>query len=247
MALGRLRARRGDPEVWVTLDEALKLADRTATLQRIAPARSARAEAAWLTGDRERAVAEAQAAYGSALQHQHPWFAGELAYWQWKAGALRDVPGWIARPFRLQLEGCWAEAAAEWRALNCPYEAARALSEGDEPAALKEALLEFKRLGATPMAQALSRRLRELGVKGIPRGPRPSTRANPTGLTRREIEILNLMALGLRNMEIAEKLFLSVKTVDHHISSVLSKLGAKSRLEAVREASRLGLLQNGES
>lgn len=247
VALGRLRARRGDPEVWVTLDEALELADRTATLQRIAPARSARAEAAWLAEDRERAVAEAQAAYGLALQHRHPWFAGELAYWQWKAGEPQDVPGWIARPFRLQLEGRWAEAAAEWRMLGCPYEAARALSEGDEPAALKEALLEFEHLGATPMAQALRRRLRELGVKGIPRGPRPSTRANPAGLTRREIEILKLLALGLRNTEIAEKLFLSAKTVDHHISSVLSKLGAKSRLEAVREASRLGLLQNGES
>ncbi len=97
------------------------------------------------------------------------------------------------------------------------------------------------------MAQALSRRLRELGVKGIPRGPRPSTRANPAGLTRREIEILHLLALGLRNLEIAEKLFLSEKTVDHHISSVLSKLGAKSRLDAVRKASQLGLLQNGES
>lgn len=247
VALGRLRARRGDPEVWTVLDEALDLADRTATLQRIAPARSARAEAAWLAGDRERTAREAQAAYDSALQHRHPWFAGELAYWQWKAGALRDVPGWIARPFRLQLEGCWAEAAAEWKALNCPYEAARALSEGDEPAALKVALLEFERLGATPMAQALSRRLRELGVKGIPRGPRPSTRANPAGLTRREIEILHLLALGLRNLEIAEKLFLSEKTVDHHISSVLSKLGAKSRLDAVRKASQLGLLQNGES
>lgn len=247
VALGRLRARRGDPEVWTVLDEALELADRTATLQRIAPVRAARAEAAWLAGDRERTALEAQAAYGLALQHRHPWFAGELAYWQWKAGELQDVPDWIAQPFRLQLEGGWAEAAAGWRALGCPYEAARALSEGDEPAALKEALLEFERLGATPMAQALSRRLRELGVKGIPRGPRPSTRANPAGLTQREIEILCLLALGLRNKAIAKKLFLSAKTVDHHISSLLSKLGVKSRLEAVRKASRLGLLQNGES
>jgi DNA-binding NarL/FixJ family response regulator len=56
-----------------------------------------------------------------------------------------------------------------------------------------------------------------------------------------------LLASGLRNGEIANRLFLSPKTVGHHVSSVLAKLGVATRLEAVRAAERMGILQDGES
>jgi predicted ATPase/DNA-binding CsgD family transcriptional regulator len=242
VALGRLRTRRGDPAARDALEEALTLAVRTGTLQRVAPARAARAEAAWLAGDETGVREEASAAYDLALSRRHPWFAGELAYWRWRAGDRFDAPDWLAAPFALQIAGRWREAAAEWERLQCVYEWARALAEGDDTDALRQALSTFERLGARPMAAIVAQRLREMGVRRIPRGPRAATRSNPAGLTARELEVLTLLAEGLPNAGIARRLFLSPKTVDHHISAVLTKLNARSRTEAVSTAHRLGLL-----
>jgi DNA-binding CsgD family transcriptional regulator/tetratricopeptide (TPR) repeat protein len=221
IALGRVRARRGDPGVFDALDAALEDALPGGHLQRVGHVRAARAEAAWLVGDPERAVEEASAAYELALEKRHLWFAGELAYWQWRAGALDEAPAWIAEPYRLQLDGDAAAAAAAWRARGCPYEAARTLADAEDEAALDE----LERLGARPLAADLRRRL------GL-RGPREATRANPAGLTARELEVLELIAAGLQNREIAERLVLSTRTVDHHVSAVLRKLGARTRGEA---------------
>jgi DNA-binding CsgD family transcriptional regulator len=206
--------------------------------------RAARAEAAWLVGDPERVVDEAQSAYDLALEKRHLWFAGELAYWQWKEGALDEVPHFAARPFALQMKGSWREAAAAWRERGCPYEEARALSEGADEATLREALATFSGLGAHPAAEAVRRTLRERGVRDVPRGPRPSTRVSPAGLTARETEVLGLVAEGLHNAEIAQRLFLSPRTVDHHVSAILRKLGVRTRGEAAAEARRLALLEN---
>jgi DNA-binding CsgD family transcriptional regulator len=174
----------------------------------------------------------------------YPWLAGPLAYWRWRAGGVTSPPSWIARPFALQIAGQWREAATEWDSRTCPYEAAESRATGDDPEALRQALGDLERLGARPAAARVSRRLRELGVRDIPRGPRPATRANPARLTAREAEVVRLVALGLRNGEIAERLSVTAKTVDHHVSAALSKLGARSRLEAVKEAARLGLLEH---
>ena len=151
----------------------------------------------------------------------------------------------IGSPFALQMAGQWREAAAEWDSRGCPYEAAESRASGDDPEALRTALAELEHLGARPAAARVARRLRELGIRDIPRGPRPATRANPAHLTARETEVVRLVAEGLRNGEIAERLSVAAKTVDHHVSAALSKLGARSRLEAVREAARLGLLGSG--
>lgn len=242
VAAGRLAARRGDPEVWPVLDEALHLAQAAASLQYLAPVHAVRAETAWLAGDPDRAAAEAQSTYDQARRRGHPWFIGELAYWQWKAGTLASVPRDASRPFRLQMEGMWEQASAEWHRLGCPYETARALSEGNNEEALRQALTEFQSLGARPMAAMVARRLREKGAHRIPRGPRPSTRTNAAGLTSREIEIVGLIAEGLRNSEIAGRMYLSARTVDHHVSSILAKLRVRSRTDVAREATRLGLL-----
>jgi DNA-binding CsgD family transcriptional regulator/tetratricopeptide (TPR) repeat protein len=241
IALGRLRARRGDPDASVALDEALALALPTATLQRIAPVRAARAEAAWLAGDRERTRTEAEAAWELAVGHRHPWFTGELAYWRWRSGERVAPPAWTARVFAREIAGDWTRAAAEWQRRGCPYERARALAGGDRPARLT-ALGIFDTLGARPAAEALRRQLREDGVQRIPRGPRKDTREHPFGLTTREIEILRALDQGLRNAEIGRRLHISPKTVDHHVSAVLAKLEVTSRGAAARLAREHGLL-----
>ncbi|MBW3570130.1 MAG: LuxR C-terminal-related transcriptional regulator, partial [Gemmatimonadetes bacterium] len=233
LALGRILTRRGDPAAGAVLDDALALAAPTATLQRIGPVRIARAEAAWLAGDEGRARDEAGAALELALEKRHAWMTGEILCWLARTGQRVRAPEWIARPHALQLRAEWAQAAAEWRRRACPYEAAQALAETGEPEDLRTALAEFERLGAAPAAARTLRRLRAAGVRGIPRGPRPSTTAHPAGLTRREAEVAALVAQGLRDHEIARRLFLSPKTVGHHVSKVLAKLGVRSRGEAI--------------
>ncbi len=146
----------------------------------------------------------------------------------------------LAPPYRLALTGDWASAAATWTALECPYDAAMAQLDGDETG-LREALATFTRLGARAAESIAARRLRELGVRSIPRGPRPSTRGNPAELTPRELEILHHIASGLTNAEIAERLFLSPRTVDHHVGRVLAKLGVRRRQDAAVIAMQLGI------
>jgi DNA-binding CsgD family transcriptional regulator/tetratricopeptide (TPR) repeat protein len=244
-ALGRLQARRGEPEAAGTLDEALALALASGTLQRIAPVRCARAEAAWLRGDLPATVAEARAALAQAEAHRHPWFAGELAQWLRRAGADVAVPAACAEPHARLLRGDWQGGADAWAALGCPFERAMALAEGDDPARLT-ALALFEDLGAQAAADRLRKILRAAGLRGVPRGARASTQTNPHQLTEREREVLELLCGGLRNSEIAERLCRSVRTVDHHVAAAFAKLGVASRAEAVAAAARAGIVsQNG--
>jgi DNA-binding CsgD family transcriptional regulator/tetratricopeptide (TPR) repeat protein len=246
-ALGRLYSRKGDSRARKTLDEALALAEPTEIVTYASPVRAARAESAWLEGDIERAGDEAEAGLQLALSKRHPWFAGELLFWLHAAGKDVQVPEWIAAPFAMQISGDWKGAAAQWKKGGFPFEKANALVHVDDEPAQREGLAELERLGAEPASKRARRHLRELGVRGIPRGPHESTRANAAGLTRREIEIARLISEGLRNNEMAERLFVSPKTVDHHVSSVLSKLGVKARAQVRGEAERRGLLKNGEA
>ena len=112
-----------------------------------------------------------------------------------------------------------------------PYELAFSLAKQDDVNALQRAAVILEKLGDNTLLAIVRQKLRALGV----RGPRESTRANPFGLTEREIEILRLIDEGLRNAEIAARLYVSPKTVDHHVSSVLSKTGAKNRRDAARQ------------
>jgi DNA-binding CsgD family transcriptional regulator len=236
-----LRVRRGDPGAETLLREALDLALETEELQRIAPVVAARAEAAWLRGELGSRRDELARTFTLAEARNHLRSQGELGYWLWRAGELDQLPARCGAPYALQIAEDWRGAADAWEKLGCPWERALALLDGDGNA-LQEALEIARRLGAYPLTQVILQWLRKQGVRGVPRGPRPSTQRNPAGLTNREVELLALVAEGLSNAEIAARLSISAKTVDHHISAAMGKLNAHSRAQAVAAAYRLGAL-----
>jgi DNA-binding CsgD family transcriptional regulator len=238
--LGTVRARRGEPGAWESLDEAIRTAEAADEAQSILPIRLARAEAAWLEGDEATALREAELADDCAA-HADAWERGAVAVWLVRTGSARGPRGTLAEPYQRQLDGDWAEAARLWEDLGCPYEAALARLASTEEHALREALRTFTDLGANPAVRVARKKMRSLGIRSIPAGPRTTTRAHPLGLTRREHEVLDLIVDGNTNAEIAEQLFISAKTGDHHVSAVLAKLGAPSRNVAASEAVRLGL------
>jgi ATP/maltotriose-dependent transcriptional regulator MalT len=240
--LAIVRARRGDPGVDPLLDEALKLALPTAELQRIGRVTASRAEVAWYRGDLARVAAEAAVGLRAAAGHRDAWIQGELGFWGRRADPSLELPADLAEPYALMIEGDWERAAAAWERLGAPYERALALADGSE-AALLESLTILEQLGAGPLAAIVRQRLRELGVRGIPRGPRASTRENPAGLTSREVQVLTLLVHGHTNSELARRLHISAKTIDHHVSSILEKLEVRSRTEAVAAAFGLGIIK----
>lgn len=231
VALGRLHSRDRLAAGSSALDEALALAAPIGTADTLGVVRAARAEKAWLAGDRERTLDEAGAAYDIALSQKHAWVAGELAFWRWRAGESGSVVGGLAEPFALQIAGHWQAAADAWQQLSCPYEEARALADGDE-AARKSAMTILQRLGAHAAAQQLGRALRSAGVHSVPRGPYLTARGNAFGLTARQLDILGLLNDQLTNADIADRLSIAPKTVDNHVTAVLAKLGVHSRRAA---------------
>jgi DNA-binding CsgD family transcriptional regulator/tetratricopeptide (TPR) repeat protein len=241
LTLALVRTRRGDTTAEDLLNESFELALPMGEPERVGRVAAARAEHAWYLGDLEGMTREV----ATGLQHladlRFPWLKGELLWWQSRAGVVSQIPDDIAEPYRLLLVGDWRAAADTWGTIGMPYEQALALAEGSD-AALREALAILDRLGAGPLAAIVRRRLRERGVRGIPRGPNESTRANPAGLTAKEAGVLALLAQGCTNTQLARKLHRSPKTIEHHVSAILEKLGVHSRTEAVAAAFELGIV-----
>jgi DNA-binding CsgD family transcriptional regulator/tetratricopeptide (TPR) repeat protein len=244
--LGIIRARRGEPGAWEYLDEAAAAADASGEPQWIIGVRLARAEARWLQGEPRRAAAEAELADDVAAGSD-VWDRGEIGAWLRRTGSPRPPRGELARAYRLVVAGEWEEASRLWTDLGCPYEAALALHDSNEETALRQALKIFTRLGAPAAAQLTRHKMRALGIRSIPAGPRTATRADPAGLTRREHEVLELICARHTNVEIAAKLFISTKTVDHHVSAVLAKLGTPTREAAAAHAAQLKLTGAAET
>jgi DNA-binding CsgD family transcriptional regulator/tetratricopeptide (TPR) repeat protein len=241
--IGRLRARRGDPDPWKPLDEASTLASATGELQRLLPVALARAEARWLAGQAHLIGFETSVVLDLAAAQQHPWGVGELLVWRRRAG-LGELPDAVvaAEPFARML-GEPEQAARLWAELGCPYESALALVDSEDDVSVRRGVEELQRLGARRTAAIVMRGLRRRGVRDLRQGPHAATRENPSGLTARELDVLRLVATGMRNSQIAERLVVSPKTVDHHVSAILSKLGVKTRTEAAARANRLGIIE----
>jgi DNA-binding CsgD family transcriptional regulator len=250
VVLGLVRVRRGDPGGEAALDQARDLALPTGEMQRIGMTVTARAEAAWLNGRPETVMEELRAAFDESCAKDDSWSRGELGTWLLRCGGADPalVPNLVVEapffgcPFALQMAGNWRAAAETWGELGCPYEQALALAESDDEGALRDALEICDRLGAAPLGGIVRRKLRASGVRGITRGAQERTRANPQGLTNSELKVLGLLVQGRRNADIARRLFVSEKTVGHHVSAILAKLEVRSRGEAAAAASRLGIV-----
>ncbi|MER9677920.1 LuxR C-terminal-related transcriptional regulator [Mesorhizobium sp. M0184] len=241
VALAKLRIRRGDPSAEPLFAEMTQFLDKGLELQRLAPYAALMAERAWL-GQADKDEALGLIALAESLSTTRAVF-GELATWRQKLAPDMD-PGdtiGMAAPYRLLLAGDWQAAAELWAEMNAPYERGLALAEGDETAQ-RLALEIFESLGAKPVAVHLRDIMRRNGVNRIARGPRQTTRANRAGLTQRQMEVLQLIERGFSNKRIAERLTISPKTVDHHVSAVLGKLDAVSRGEATAAARDSGLI-----
>jgi DNA-binding NarL/FixJ family response regulator len=164
------------------------------------------------------------------------------AAWLRRLGSRRTPRGALAEPYRLGLAGEHRAAADLWLERGCPYDAALALLDSGEESALRWALAICRELGASATAGVVRRSMRDLGIRGIPAGRRAATRSHPFGLTPREQDVLDLVGAGHTNNEIAERLVLSPRTVDHHVSAVLGKLQVPTRSAAAAEAARLKLV-----
>jgi DNA-binding CsgD family transcriptional regulator len=240
--LALVRARRGDPGWSELLAEAAELAEHTGELGRLGPVAAARAETAWLVGDVDGVPDATDAVLSLARDLGESRVLGELGSWRRLAGLDAETTTSATEPYRLQLEGAWSEAAKAWAERGCHYEAGIARAQTGDERELLQAFDELRSMGAQPAAAIVARRLRELGVRGLTRGPRATTRSNPANLTGRELEVLVLLGQNLANAAIAERLVLSRRTVEHHVSAILRKLSVQTRAQAAAEAVRLGLV-----
>ena len=234
--IGVIRARRGEPAIWPALDSAIAKAAPTGQPQYLVPTRLARAEAFLTEGRVDEARHEAELA-ADAASGVDEWMRGAVRRWLDRTGSARIVDGPVAEPYRLSEAGEHAVAAHAWDELGCRLDAALALLDSQDEDELRDALRRLYELGAMATAGLARQKLRQIGARSVPAGPHRATREHPLGLTPRECKVLELICERQTNAEIARTLFISAKTVDHHVSAVLAKLGVDNR-EAAAELNR---------
>jgi DNA-binding CsgD family transcriptional regulator len=239
--LARLLARRdGAEEAAALLDRSRPAPDADVVV--VGPWTIATVEAAWLAGQPESALGAVRTATALARARGQRVVLAELARYCGRAGLPAEPPDEAPGPWRPGLAGNWAAAAEAWAAHGDRYEQALELASSSDPENMVRAVDLLDALDAKAAARLVRTRLRRLGVRAVPRGPAPATRANPWNLTARQVEVLRLLGDGLTNAQIAQRLVLSTRTVDHHVSAVLQKLAVSTRREA---ADLAGVLLSG--
>jgi DNA-binding CsgD family transcriptional regulator len=235
LTLALIHARRGEQSATALLDDIVAACDSGHL--RLFPVWAARAETAWLAGDDDTARSEAQGGLAIVGADENPWLRWQLQRWAQLSGgpgAASVTIDNLSLPFQLEASGDWRAAADAWTRRGCPYEAAIAQLGGDA-AAVESALATFRRLGARAAARRAQQRLTALRGR-TRRSRRSDLLGDPDGLSRREREVLTLIAAGRSDLDIAAELSLSHRTVNHHVSSILTKLGVDSRVQAAARA-----------
>ncbi len=240
VVLAQVALRRGE-DATALLADASELASRTHEAQRLVPAGVAVAEAAWLAGRVDDIPSALDLAWQAAVERPQAWALGELAWWLAVAGAPREAPLPLPEPFRLMLDGEWRAAADRWTDIGAPMLVALSLAHLPDLDSARRALEILDDIGAPAVRAAVLRDRRAAGLS-LPRGPRTTGQVDRAGLTTRELDVLALLVEGLSNAGIAEALVLSPKTVGHHVSSVLAKLGEPTRARAAAAAVRRGIV-----
>jgi len=239
---GTIKMRKGEPDALPTLLKARTKAFESMELQRILPALAALLEYEWVTGEDHVERTALEYAIGLIGQPGRLRESSEFEFWLFKVRKQVLPMHETEKGYRANNPKMALEAAAGWQRLGCPYEQALLLFEGDADSK-KEAISIVHRLGAQAIYEKMKDEMRGSGITGIPRGLRKTTQSNPAQLTDRELGVLRLLKEGLQNKEIGSRLFISAKTVDHHISSILFKLEVNSRARAVQEATRLQIIK----
>ncbi|MFT3934409.1 MAG: AAA family ATPase [Chitinophagaceae bacterium] len=242
--LSTIKIRKGDDDALAVLQQAKTIAVVAMELQRILPVFVAALEYEWLTGEAQLTADEIEQTLRLIEQRKAASLTeyAEFIYWVGKTGKQTSLPAQIHEAFDTRTSVKLQMAAAYWKNIHSPYQQGLVLFEGNEDNK-RTALCLMQELGATAVYEKMKGEMRGAGIKNIPRGSRKSTLENPKGLTDRELDVLQLLKENLQNKEIAGKLFISAKTVDHHISSLLFKLDVNTRARAVQEALRLGIIK----
>jgi len=240
--LATINIRRGKPDALAVLNEARSIAFKTKEHQRIIPVIVASLEYEWITSTKIITDEELNECIQMINKVENICLNSVVCFWLEKVRGYENNVVELYEPYKLLKAGKIAAAAAFWKKTGCPFERAFALFEGDEESK-REALSIFQQLSADAVSETVIMKMRASGIKKIPRGIRESTRTNPSQLTNRELDVLQLLQKGNHNKEIAKALFISVKTTDHHISNILFKLDVSTRTQAVMEAMRMGILK----
>jgi DNA-binding CsgD family transcriptional regulator/tetratricopeptide (TPR) repeat protein len=234
-----LAVRAGTSDAGDVLERAWEVATASRSAQYLVPVAAVGIEWAWTRDD--PALADRFVVPALEAVRETRWGS----WLRWRLRLVRQVTGTGAVPVEPEatsLRGQLDDAVTGWRRLAMPYELALELLRRGEERDVLEAVTILDGLGAVPAGRVARRRSRELGVTAIPRRPQPATRANPAGLTARQLEVLQLLAAGFTNAQIAEQLVVSIRTVDHHVSAVLHKLDVPSRERAAAVARELGVV-----
>jgi ATP/maltotriose-dependent transcriptional regulator MalT len=240
IVIATIKMRRGEVNPLPQLMDAKTMASASMESQRILPVLSAILEYEWITGsvvidDNTLDAAKTMASemiYGS----------GEFAFWLRKARKQKLPLKNMDEGYEIGTTALALKAAEFWERRGCPYHQAITLFESNDEYKRKAIGIVYQ-LGAVAVFERMKFEMRKSGIKNIPRGIRKTTQSNPEFLTDRELDVLRLLQEGLHNKEIAARLFISAKTVDHHISAILYKLEVNSRTKAVHEAEKLGIIK----
>ena len=241
--LGVIRTRTGRGNAVEYLDRAWSLAVEGGEIDHLLGSAAAIAERMWVVDSPDIALFEQfRDLVDRGIRFEYPWPAGSLALWLWKLGGLDEPSEALPAPYRDLLSGRVDQSASFWESRKIPYEQAIALMSGDISQRL-EALELLNTLGAAAVAVRVRRELRDEGVP-TPRGKGQATRGHAAGLTARQAEVLQLLAEGLTNTEISDRLFVSPRTIEHHVSAILAKLDSSTRDEAVQRARDEAVLES---